>query len=176
MSIVLNKSAADAAQESIRKLYLAPSHFGIFVTKSNQTQLAFELLHNLQQFYAQPKTTSIYLYTVDHSLPVTIPVTAIFRKEQLINHKSPLVVTDYITFKESEFLTVPRLFYVHDLMLLAMLSPECIQEIQRSKIKCFGQTRDHNQVLEQHFGLSVLSESCLRCNLDTLERMIRVYE
>lgn len=176
MSIILNKAASDAAKESITKLYLAPLHFGIFITKSNQTQLAFEVLNKLQEFYSRPQTTSIYLYTVDHSLPVSIPVTSIFRKEQLINHKSPLVVTDYITFKESEFLTVPRLFYVHDLMLLAMLSPECIQEIQRSKIKCLGQTRDHNQVLEQHFGLPVLSEACLGCNLEILERMIRIYE
>lgn len=176
MGIELNKSASDAAKSSIEPLYLSNASFGICINQPNQTQMAFELFANIEKYYSSTRLTDIYIYALEHSLPINQPMTALFKKDHLFNHSGPIVSTDPITTYEVLKIDAARpIFYVYDLMLLTAVPKDLIQYISQSKIKCFGQTDKHNEILSKVFGFNVINESCLEFDLDTLERIVRVY-
>lgn len=174
MSIQLNSAAAKAAKQSIVPLYKSPFQFGIFLSKFNQTQMSFGLLKNLNEFFGKPQNIDVYLYTLEHSLPIMVPPTSLFQRPHLDNHEGHLVVTDYATWQQAIRVDGAKvLFYVYDLMYLSLLPANLLEEIRFAGTVCFSHTTAHNKILEKMFRFKVTDKVCLNFDLDQLIGVVR---
>lgn len=174
MSIQLNSAASKAAKQSIVPLYKSPFQFGIFLSKFNQSQMAFGLLKNLNEFFGKPQNIDIYLYTLEHSLPIIVPPTSLFQRPHLENHEGHLVVTDFQTWQQAIRIDGAKvLFYVYDLLYLSMMPANLLREIQDAGTVCFSHTTAHNNILEKMFKFKVPNKVCHTFNIEQLIGVVR---
>lgn len=146
---------AQIAAAALPKIYTPFPGAGIFINSLRDTQIALELVTQIERAVKESPTFGWAIYQANRQTPIMPVKTGVFTNLDLVSHIGPLITTCPITTLQSRIALGPKLiYYVYDPVILKFLRKEDQKAIQSTVAHYVVRTKEHADILQGLFNVS----------------------